>query len=248
MRFTALLLLTAFATNLFAQSPRVTANNTATWFMYFGTHKIADKWSLHLEAQLRRNEVVSKPQQFLLRGGLNYNLSPQATVSAGYCFVETYPYGAFAAKSIFPENRIWEQVQLKNQVGNFEWISRFRLEQRFVQSPIQQGNTFMPGAAIYTNRFRLLNRFSIPFSGKTITDKSFYLSFFDEILVNFGKNVGFNVFDQNRAYIALGYKIPKIGRLELGYLNQLILKSDGIKVENNNTLQLGLSCNIDFVK
>jgi Protein of unknown function (DUF2490) len=249
----AVIVLTAFSISLFAQTRQYT-NNANSWFMYFGTHKIADKWSLHLEGQLRRSDGLSIPQQFLVRPGINYHLSPQVMFSAGYAFIETYPYGAvdFAAKSAFPENRIWEQLQLKHQVGAFEWVSRFRLEQRYVQSPVLMvgiANTFYaPGAAIYTNRFRLLNRFSIPFKGKTIVDKSFYLSVYDEFMVNFGENVGLNIFDQNRIYVAIGYKFPKIGRLEVGYLNQLIIKSDGKKIENNNTFNVGLSCNLDFMK
>jgi hypothetical protein len=248
----AVMVFTAFSISLFAQIPRQYTNNSNSWFMYFGTHKIAEKWSLHLEGQLRRSDGLSIPQQFLVRPGINYHLSPQVMLTVGYAFIETYPYGAFPSQSAFPENRIWEQLQLKHQVGAFEWISRFRLEQRYVQSPalmVGIANTFYaPGPAIYTNRFRLLNRFSIPFKGKMIVDKSFYLSIFDEFMVNFGKNVGLNIFDQNRIYLAIGYKIPTIGRLEMGYLNQLIFKGDGIKVENNNTFQLGLSCNIDFMK
>lgn len=231
-----------------AQSIRQNTSNNNAWFMYTGTHKFADKWSIHLEAQWRRYEGASMPQQLLLRGGLNYHINSQTTVTTGYGFVETYPYGEFAAKTTFPENRLWEQVQLKNQLNSFEWISRFRLEQRFVQSPILRGSDYVPGDAIFTSRFRLLNRFSIPFKGKTIVDKSFYLSFYDELMVNFGKNVQLNIFDQNRAYIALGYKIPKVGRLELGYLEQTIIKNDGKKVENNHTLNLGLTTNIDLRK
>lgn len=239
-------LLFACFSALNAQNPREYANNSNAWFMYFGTHKIADKWSLHLEAQVRRSEGLARPQQFLLRGGLNYHINPQATVTAGYAFIETSPYGGFSAKSDFPEDRIWEQLQLKNQVGNFEWISRFRLEQRYVYAPVLVGTTYEAGPSVYTNRFRLLNRFSIPLKGKTIADKSFYVSVYDEFMINYGKNVQFNLFDQNRAYVALGYKIPKIGRLELGFLNQTIVKSDGKKIENNNTFQLGLNCNVDF--
>jgi Protein of unknown function (DUF2490) len=241
------LLMLCFIT-LKAQNPREYTNNSTAWFMYFGTHKIADKWSLHLEGQIRRSEGLANPQQFLLRGGVNYHINPQATVTVGYAFIETYPYGGFPVKSIFPENRLWEQLQLKHQVGNFEWISRFRLEQRYVNSPVLVGTVYKAGDAVYTNRFRLLNRFSIPFNGKTIVDKSFYLSVYDEFMINFGKNVQYNLFDQNRIYVALGYKLPKVGRLEVGYLNQLLVKSDGKKIENNHTVQVGLSCNLDFKK
>jgi hypothetical protein len=60
--------------------------------------------------------------------------------------------------------------------------------------------------------------------------------------------VGYNIFDQNRLYFALGYRMPKLGRLELGYLSQILNKSNGTQVENNNTLQIGLSSTLDFYK
>jgi hypothetical protein len=217
------------------------ANANHAWFMYFGSHKLSKHWGLHLEAQIRRADFIGAPQQLLFRPGINYYINGQAFATFGYAFIETNPYGDQPVKATFPENRFWEQLQLKNQVGRFEWVSRFRLEQRFSKLPVQQTNlSYEPGDAIYTNRFRLLNRFSIPFKGKTIEDKSFYLSMYDELFVNFGKNVKYNIFDQNRVYLAIGYRMPKLGRLELGYLNQLIFKGDGIKVENNHTLQVGL--------
>jgi hypothetical protein len=243
----AVIVLTAFSISLFAQSNRLNTNNTNVWFAYTGSHKIADKWSLHLEFQYRLNDGISNKMQWFPRVGLTRHLSPQATVTAGYAFIETYPYGdaAFAAKSAFPENRIWEQLQLKHQVSNFEWISRFRLEQRYVQSPVRADSL---ASALFTNRFRLLNRFSMPFKGKTITDNAFYLTAFDEFLINFGENVKTNIFDQNRLFFGIGYKFPKLGRLEIGYMEQTIIKSDGIKVENNHTISVSLSNNLDFMK
>jgi len=234
--------------NSFSQTQRIYTNSSNGWYMYFGSHKITEKFGLHLEAQLRRNELIVMPQQILLRCGINYHFNNSSFASIGYCFVNTYPYGEFAAKCIFPENRIWQQLQLKNQTGKFEIVNRFRLEQRFINSPVLNGANFSPGDAVYSNRFRLLSRFSIPFKGNEILDKSFYISAYDELFVAFGKNVGYNIFDQNRAYLAFGFKIPKLGRIEIGYLNQLIFKSDGIKVENNHTLQIALVSTIPFYK
>lgn len=224
------------------------ATNSNTWFMYFGSHKISNKWGLHLEAQLRRSEFLSEQQQFLLRTGLNYHFNPNIFATVGYVFIDTWPYGGQPVKAKFPENRLWEQIQVKNQINAFELISRFRLEQRFVNLPVLVGANYEPGDAVFTNRFRVLNKVSLPLKGKVIEDKSLYISTFVELFVNYGKNVSLNVFDQNRAYLAMGYKVPKLGRLEIGYLNQLILKGDGKKIENNNTIQIGLSSNIDFYK
>ena len=242
---------TATFQNADAQATRLFTNNENGWFMYFGTHKVSEKWGVHLEAQFRGADIIKSEQQYLFRTGVNYHFNPQTFATVGYCYVHTAQYGGFPAQSAFPENRIWEQIQVKNQLGTVELVNRFRMEQRFVNAPTLVGvlgNVYEPGDAVYTNRFRVLNRISIPFKDKTIQDKSFYVSAYDELFVNFGKNVALNIFDQNRIYIALGYKIPKIGRLEIGYLNQRIIKSDGIKVENNRTLQVGLVSNIDFYK
>ncbi len=231
-----------------AQSPRQYTTNYNGWFVYTGNHKLSDKWGLHLEAQWRRYNIILDNQQLLLRAGVNYYFNSQVSVTAGYCYAITYPYGLFAAKSMFPENRAWEQLQIKNNVGAVEVINRFRLEQRFINTPVQENGVYEPGDAVYTNRVRMLNRFSIPFKGKTIEDKSLYLSAFDEVYINYGEHVTLNILDQNRACLALGYKIPKAGRLEIGYLNQLIFRGDGIKVERNHTLQIALYSNIDFRK
>jgi hypothetical protein len=248
----AVIVFTVFSMSLFAQSIRQNTANTNVWFAYMGSHKIADKWSLHLEFQYRTSEGLSKTLQFLPRVGLNYHISPQAFVSAGYAFIQTYPYGAFGTKIDFPENRIWQQLQLKNQVGSFEWISRFRLEQRYVQSPVTvvgtSGTNNILGDAIFTNRFRLLNRFSIPFKGKSIVNHSFYATIFDELMISFGEKVKTNIFDQNRIFVGIGYKFPQLGRLEVGFLEQTIIRSDGIKVENNHTFSISLMNNLDFMK
>jgi len=74
----------------FAQSPirNIKPNNNG-WFMYFGDHKFSDHWGIHLEAQFRRNEIIAKPQQLLLRTGINYHFAPNAFATVGYCYVNT---------------------------------------------------------------------------------------------------------------------------------------------------------------
>jgi hypothetical protein len=77
----------------------------------------------------------------------------------------------------------------------------------------------------------------------------------DEFFAAFGKNVPTNVFDQNRAFAGLGIQLPKLGRLELGYLNQLINKgyfANAVtqkvvnKREQNNILSIALYTNVPY--
>lgn len=225
-------------------------DNLHAWLMYFGEFRLSEKVGIHAEVQWRRSGPVVNPQQLLIRTGVNYHLYPSVMLTAGYCFVHTSPYGNFPAASAYPENRIWQQLQAKAGFGIVEWTGRLRTEQRFSKLPVFDNGTneFKAGKAVYTNRFRLMNRLSIPFSGKEIVAGTFYLSIYDEIFINSGRSIAANFLDQNRAYVAIGYRFPKIGRLELGFMEQTVFKGDGIRIERNHTLQVGLISTIDYRK
>ncbi len=240
---------------LVSMSPLISAQtktintNTTSWFAYVGSHKFADKWSLHIEAQLRRSDFFSNSMQVLLRPGLIYHITDNTTLSGGYCYVTTDPYGVLPAKVSFPENRTWQQLQFKSNHGMTELLHRFRLEQRWVHAPVANSSgVFEPGDAVYTNRVRYMAKASIPFKGKVIHDKSLYATVSNELMISWGKNVKLNTFDQNRVFVGLGYKIPNIGRLEGGYLNQTIFKGDGITLEQNHTLSFWLFANFGLRK
>lgn len=239
---TCLLAITLLAEmNATAQPIRTYDNNNNVWLMYFGTHALSSKWSLHTEVQLRRHNFIADPQQLLLRTGINYNLSPRAMVTLGYAFVETYPYGDYPAATAFPEHRIYEQLLLKDQHGIAALQHRFRLEQRWITFANQPGAT-------YLNRVRYMFRSNFALSGKTIDKGELYIGWYDEIFINFGKNVARNVYDQNRFYLALGYKITNTSSLELGYMNQNVAQRNGNIFENNHTLQAAFIHNSDLRK
>ncbi|MGH7695312.1 MAG: DUF2490 domain-containing protein, partial [Gemmatimonadaceae bacterium] len=61
-----------------------------------------------------------------------------------------------------------------------------------------------------------------------------YLASFDEVFINIGANVGYNVFDQNRFAAGLGMRLTNTLRLESYYLNYLVLHGDGRGVDRNH--------------
>jgi signal transduction histidine kinase len=52
-----------------------------------------------------------------------------------------------------------------------------------------------------------------------------------------------SVFDQNRAYVALGFDLKPSLRLEVGYMNQVILVRSGSRLEHNHTIMVSLFSN-----
>ncbi len=213
-----------------------TDSNANGWYMYFGDHGIGkSRWGVHLEGQWRRADLGLTWQQLLLRPALNYQLNRKVMLTGGYGFVETYRYGDYPFKQRFPEHRTYEQAQITQRFLGLDWQNRLRLEQRHI----------LGYAARYENRFRYMLRTNIPLP---FDNKRYYIGLSDEILYNFGKNVAFNVFDQNRAYVALGRNMGHQTRVEAGFMEQTLQHRDGRVFEHNHTLQVAIYSRLPFGK
>ena len=186
--------------------------------------------------QVRRGDAGATWQQLLVRPGLLYRLTDNARVGAGYAFVDTWPYGDQPALRRFPEHRTWQQLLLTHASGRVSWQHRYRVEQRWVEVPLDAST----GDWRYTNRARYLARLNVPLRGATTDVGEPYLGVYDELFVNWGRNVGRNTFDQNRAAALLGWRVGRNTRVEGGYLQQLLAKADGVRLERNHTILLSL--------
>jgi len=70
----------------------------------------------------------------------------------------------------------------------------------------------------------------------------------DEVFLGFGQGIAKNILDQNRFICTLGYQFNKDFSFQLGYLNQFVIKADGLRIERNHTLWTALTYNLDFTK
>ena len=207
-------------------------NEMGSWFMYFGTNKVAEKWSIHTEAQFRYYETAQNFNQLLLRTGVNYHINPSAIGTLGYAFIETDPTftdfdvisgDILINNNSISEHRIFEQFILKNKVWEFYFEHRYRLEQRFIQN-----NYFETSDTQHRARYRL--QVTLP-----LTD-IFFLNFYDEIFLNLQNEA----FGQNRLYAALGVNVTENLSVQFGYLKNHFSTVDF------DRLQFGIFYNPDF--
>lgn len=212
---------------------RVGDHNGNAWAMYFGNHKVSEKWGLWLEGQYRRADLGLTWQQLLLRPGINYYVNDNVMVTLGYGFIKSYPYGDFPAATSSHEHRVWQQLLLRHKVGKVAFQHRYRTEQRWIGTPTGWRTQ---------DRFRYLVRGDIPLKGR------WSVGLYNELWVNYGRNLGPNIFDQNRAYAAIGYNTGKLGRVEVGYMNQTLAQRNGRVLEFNHTLQVALFSSVPFRK
>lgn len=206
------------------------------WIVYQGNHHLAPKFDLHTEYQWRRADGFADWQQSLARIGLDYKYNKELTFSGGYGWIITYPYGSQPIAKQTNENRLWQQVNVKQQLGDIQFQQRFRLEQRFIDT-------------LFRQRIRYRTQFLVPLQASyTEKGKGLFLNVNNEVFIGLGKGIGKNILDQNRLIAALGYRFTPDFNMQLGYLNQMVFKSDGIHVERNHTLWTSVVYNLDFTK
>jgi hypothetical protein len=178
-------------------------SNLGNWLIYIGNKKLNTKWNIHNEVQYRNYDAIGDLEQLLLRTGLGYNLSENnhnILLGYGYILSENY-IGNSDDKASVNEHRIFQQFTSKQSIGLVNLNHRYRFEQRFVEEDFKM-------------RFRYFLSVTVPFSKKE--SNKLYLSAYNEIFLNTESAV----FDRNRVYGGLGFKINNNIKIEAGYMNQ----------------------------
>jgi hypothetical protein len=184
-----------------AKSQELGDDNFGSWFMLFAKHTVSNNFSLHSEIQYRTYEFGNNFNQLLLRAGLNYHFTDNATVTVGYGYIATDPnFIEIDGEESIIENRIYEEFSVNNSIGKFKLGHRYRIEQRFLDSPINGNDT--------QHRMRYLLRVTYPIN------EEWFLTAYDEVFVNLQEPI----FGQNRLYGAVGYKFSNAISMQVGYL------------------------------
>lgn len=221
------------------QAQRTTHTNSNAWFTVNGDIALDERWGILFDVSVRRSGPVEEWQAFFARAGIAYTVSQHVRVAAGANRSESWPYGELPIAYRYPEWRTWQQVVLSHELGRAAFSHRYRLEQRW------QGRRVDGVAGIdhwmRTSRVRYQVRGTLPLRGETIDPGEAYLTLADELFINFGANIQSNIFDQNRASAAVGWRLTRPLRAEIGFLEQLSLKPNGRDVERNRTVTAALS-------
>ncbi len=214
------------------------------WLATFNTFKTGKKTSIHNDIQWRSSDKFQHTQTLLLRGGLNVHVNKQLTVTTGYAFIHNRRV-VNDISGYVPEHRIWEQLLYNHKLAigshgkNILVSHRFRLEQRFISKSIVQNDELNNDGSLYANRFRYFIRNVFPLQQQPTFSKGLFAALQNEVFVNFGNtsNVNGKFFDQNRLYLAIGYRLHSSFDIEAGYMNQYV-SGRGNAFTNNHVAQV----------
>lgn len=200
----------------FAQSTSTLNHDFRLWAPVYLTVKLPAKFIAYMEANSRFADVDEGGHidQLLLRPALGYQLTENVSIWQGYAWVGNFNQPHKSPQSpFFEENRIYQQVNYTHKFGSFRFLSRTRLEERWIEHA--------DGTAV---RFRTMLRGSYPLP----MAPQWALVVYDEVFVNLntvgaitgrGPSSGF---DQNRFFVGINRTFSKYFNMDVGYQNQLL--------------------------
>jgi len=212
-----------------------------SWTSINTTARISTHWGFLLDVHERRNNFFKDPSFHFIRGAVNYWLTDNITFAAGYANLLLAPTTR-GWKTFSDENRIYEQAQIVTKLSRISMLQRLRNEQRWQQIMVADKYS---GNNKFTDRVRYLLSFTIPFSKN---DKLPSLALADELCIQFGKEVIYNTFEQNRVFIGIKQKVTRKLNFDVGYMLVKQQKASGYQYDINNTFRWFFYYTPDFRK
>jgi hypothetical protein len=174
-----------------------------------------------------------------------YYLSEHTSLTLGYAYA--HYFGGNDGRNIaMPEHRPWQQIMWANRYPKLRLQHRLRVEERFqrkLESPDKLGKGYN-----FNYRVRYSFSLSTPLSQKAFAPKTVSLVFNDEAMLNFGKAVLTNTFDQNRLFGGFNYHLSESSSIQAGYMYIFQQQGAGAQYRNNHTIRINFLHNPDFRK
>ena len=205
--------------------------NTYTWVSINSNLFVSRHWFIMADAHLRENNFFASTSFIFGRIGLGYQADSRLSFVAGYGNLLASPTTA-GWTTRADEDRLFEQVQLSSEYKKIKLLQRLRNEHRW-QDIIS--NDKKTGDRKFTDRVRYLLSSTIPvFKNKKLPQ----LVIADELALQFGKDVVYNTFEQNRLFVGIKESITKDLSFDAGYMKTFQQKASGQSYTSGDVMRL----------
>ncbi len=229
-----------------AQTTKTIQSINQAWLGYFNQSRLSDKWGLWTDIQLRTKEsFVNNFSQSIARVGLTYYVTENTKLTLGYGYISNYA-GDNHANITQPEHRIWQQVQWHSKFPRLRLMQWVRLEEKFKRKIADNDHLAEGYGYNWKVRYNFLLNF--PLSKNAFAPHSLSVVLNDEVHVNFGKEIVYNYFDQNRFFVGFSYHINARDNIQFGYMNLFQQQAAGNTYKNISAARVFYFHNLDLRK
>lgn len=216
------------------------------WYTYVQNLRINERFSIQTDIQERHFIAPAKQSQFLIRSTFKTDIKNNFDFGVGFCFFLTNTDPTLDYNLETPEVRPYIEFNNKQPFKRVTVSHRYRLESRFFHNT--EGRELVKGFSFGSMRFRYQLGIDILLNKPLNEKHTFKLRILDEMMLNFGNKIKYNLFDQNRVIISLQYAPIKSIAFEIGYINWFQQRTAGDKYFNRNILRFGVVHQIHLKK
>ncbi|EJG03194.1 DUF2490 domain-containing protein [Flavobacterium sp. F52] len=199
-----------------ASQERQVIHQNQQWIEYAASLKMNEQYSILVDGGYRWIDNYITGKMYYIRAGVSYSLSENVSVHAGFAHVG-YFFDNDNLSQI--EHRPYQELSIQNKVHKIGIFQRFRVEERFFEP---MSSEYRRPYNWFNWRFRYMIMFNIPLFAfsKEHPEYRMSLGIGDELLLNAGKNINFNQFDQNRFLISPTFHFGKNLSVAVTWSNQ----------------------------
>lgn len=187
------------------------------WVRYYNQLTFNDKWSWHHEVDNRRFFEHNRQHHLIMHSHIHYKPSENTEVAFGLTYSLQSPHDPDAVvRTVVPERRLFQECSFNKSLSNrLNFHQRLRIDERFIRR--NNGNELQEG---YDFNFRFRYRLQLTYIlSKPEASLKTTLKLANELMLNAGKVIVYNHFDQNRLYFGLEQGLSHAFSAELGYLH-----------------------------
>lgn len=222
-------LITGFA---IGQSPAKQVNDQSqSWFSLNSTFRLNSKWGLVGDVHVRRTNFMADPNFYFIRAGGGYWFNNGLNYIAGYAHM--WLTSTKKKERIYVnEDRLYGQLAYSTTPGKLNLLHRFRHEHRWRESVVADS---LPNKNAFSTRLRYLISLTYPvFKNPSLPQACLA----NELLVQFGKPIVNNTFDQLRLFAGIRQSLGKGWSYDFGYMMLYQQRASGYQYDRNHTLRL----------
>ncbi len=237
-----LVLVLFLQTDGLSQTERQVTTNTHFWTSVNTTIRASDKWGGVADIHIRRTNFVADPSFYFARVGGAYFLDSRFSFAAGYAHLWLAQDTEIGLK-FADENRIYQQALWRAPIERVTFLQRVRTEQRW--NEILSRETGEVDRIQFTHRIRFLFSMSLRVFESPSLPR---LVVADEVHIQFGDEIIYNTFNQNRIFVGISQRISPTVSFDFGYMHVYQQKATGFEYDSNHTIRLFFYYTPDFRK
>lgn len=208
------------------------------WIRYYNQLSLDARLNWSNEIEDRRFLHNNRQHHLILHSRLHYKLNKNTDLGLGFTYSLQSPQDPESLSTlIVPEKRIVQEINLINPLSKrFNLSHRWRIDERFIHK--NNGKALIPGDDFnFRFRYKLQCTYQL---NKINSSQPTTIKIADEIMINAGKAIVYNTFDQNRISCSIEQRFTQALSAELGYIHWYQQRSSGYQFYSRDIIRFTL--------